>query len=449
MIDVGEGFGKSMPLNNRIRFIGATGYETKLDWGDGVQTLGHYIGVLATEYKLLNLNSHDTYNTLRELYWALYAFNRLDENAETYYYDPNDPNMQYGSPNLNGFFVRDDVGAILNYNNFNTNPLIDGPNSNYYKATWFDSDYSTASNNDCNEMSKDQVIQLLVGLGLVTKCVPANTTFFDNDVGYTRVFQDLESDINTEAKNIIKRVIEYMHHQNNVNNGWDWKIYNPVKQQLVKRGSRAIWLSWGYASTELALTGFQTDGMSSPLALTAKAGFLALESSMLNGLTLADGEGDKVLLLAALSNAWIISPSNSILIQSFQNPIYKYDYIPLLYHIINGGINVALDNLESYYNLLLNIAPCNGPYNFTTGIYPNYEWSSNSRTLHPWRRGDLNTNWPGYSNGLDYMLLYNLYCLYFNKQQYYYNYGIGARYYDMANQDIYNYEIKKNKRRKS
>lgn len=69
--------------------------------------------MLATEYKLLNDQGLDTYQTRKELYYALEAFNRLDLNAESYFNLAGDtfPNQAIYPPSsdLNGFFIRDDV----------------------------------------------------------------------------------------------------------------------------------------------------------------------------------------------------------------------------------------------------------------------------------------------------------------------------------------------------
>ena len=75
--------------------------------------LGWYIAVLDTEYKLLNNQGLDTYQTRKELYYALEAFNRLDLNAESYFNlaGTSNPNQAISPPisDLNGFFIRDDM----------------------------------------------------------------------------------------------------------------------------------------------------------------------------------------------------------------------------------------------------------------------------------------------------------------------------------------------------
>ena len=47
--------------------------------------LSHYIGVLAMEYYLLKKNNQDYTETVRDLYYSLYAINRLD--IESAYYE--------------------------------------------------------------------------------------------------------------------------------------------------------------------------------------------------------------------------------------------------------------------------------------------------------------------------------------------------------------------------
>ncbi|MCK5766315.1 MAG: T9SS type A sorting domain-containing protein, partial [Bacteroidales bacterium] len=62
----------------------------------------------------------------------------------------------------------------------------------------------------------------------------------------------------------------------------------------------------------------------------------------------------------------------------------------------------------------LNLAPAEGPYNYGDSIFPNWEWSSTSRTIQPGRRGETNNGFPGNYDGLDYMLYYNMYTLLFS-----------------------------------
>jgi hypothetical protein len=52
-------------------------------FGDQTIQMGWYLGVLATEYRLLANHSQPTANTERELYHAMKAYERLDLNADS------------------------------------------------------------------------------------------------------------------------------------------------------------------------------------------------------------------------------------------------------------------------------------------------------------------------------------------------------------------------------
>jgi hypothetical protein len=87
-IAVGNGMGESLPMDiRRLEKQNTTNGQWVHEFGlsDASLRLGWYIAVLATEYKLLNVQGLDTYQTRKELYYALEAFNRLDLNAESYF----------------------------------------------------------------------------------------------------------------------------------------------------------------------------------------------------------------------------------------------------------------------------------------------------------------------------------------------------------------------------
>lgn len=81
---IGEGPGMSIPAGVRNR-CGGDGC-VMMDWGEGPVQLGYYIGVLATEYKLLKDNNApqaDINQTLTELYYAMKTITRLNTVAVT------------------------------------------------------------------------------------------------------------------------------------------------------------------------------------------------------------------------------------------------------------------------------------------------------------------------------------------------------------------------------
>jgi|GEM_PF-2163011 len=93
-----------------------------LRWGDGTIWLGNYICMLALENALIRYSNRyfDLKKNERELYYAMQAFNRLDEQGDTYYDagPPPNGNGSYMPSSKNGFFIRDDVPAnffVTNY----------------------------------------------------------------------------------------------------------------------------------------------------------------------------------------------------------------------------------------------------------------------------------------------------------------------------------------------
>ncbi len=110
--------------------ITGNGYRT-LSWGDGNGCLQYYIGLLATEYRLLKLFGLDYTNTRNELFYALKAVERLDITAEEYFRRGlNKPvfctlagTICIYSDTLdhNGFFIRDDVDESIKIFNNNLN----------------------------------------------------------------------------------------------------------------------------------------------------------------------------------------------------------------------------------------------------------------------------------------------------------------------------------------
>lgn len=260
---IGLKTGESIPFAQR-------GYRTKVDFdhpttinftsalngADLISELGIYIGVLATEYQLLMLNSQNTDSVKYELYCALNAVNRLDKYAETVFYKPK---------KLDGFLIRDDIPRDFvrnNYKHFNYYNNWDGHSS----LTWMHSPYGTSDtltipdtfddNTDHGfmsinnvpqietgsvyyrnfqypllfstnlyanmSMSQDHVISLMYGLRLVTEFVHPlenykNKPFLWGDTNYVNFVE--------EAQQISNRLVTFIKSK-------DWRIKDP--NDLVK-----------------------------------------------------------------------------------------------------------------------------------------------------------------------------------------------------------------------
>lgn len=244
LMKVGLNQGESIPMTFRGKTATAADpNKTLTGGGDLISELGIYLGVLATEYQLLALNSQNTDSVRYELYCALNAVNRLDYNAEPLYGYSN---------SLNGFLIRDDIPGnfvLHNYKHFNyynqwsgeftdTHVKIDHRGNNWNVPNTFMSDkgfqtlipigqwetgsvyYENYQRNGTGEnmaMSQDHIISLLYGLRLISEYVDAgasyqNQTFLYGDGAY--------SSIKEEAQVISDRIVKYL--KNN-----RWRIKEP------------------------------------------------------------------------------------------------------------------------------------------------------------------------------------------------------------------------------
>ena len=185
--------------------------EHRIHMGDATIELGWYWQLLATEYYLLKTHGESTIDTKEELYYSLQAFNRLDSIAELMWeggnsvktkpiWDSQNEQWTMGGKNittisndyisnninsttagwmdvkngnvgvLNGFFVRSDIPNEMcdQFYNFNKNVRID----KIFSAVQNDKTTERAT-----EMSKDQLMHILLGLAVITK-------FVDNSASY-------------------------------------------------------------------------------------------------------------------------------------------------------------------------------------------------------------------------------------------------------------------------
>jgi len=416
MAGIGPETGFSLPALARDTAAGT------IFWSDCTIDLGQYIGVLGTEYFILSREGKETGQTVKELYYALYALNRLDYSAEVYF---------GGEPSLNGFFIRDDVSTdslnmdsvLARLNQGLPVPLIDSLRSDLM-----------SSNTRDKEESLDQAILLITGLGLVRKCVPEDVEYWENNAKMP--FQDFETSLSKEASNQIVRIVNYMKEGDSVvvridttdpnlygivGENWDFIIKNPVTYENVMRGENAFLLSAGFAGAKYHLTGQVSPTTDTIRETTANEIFQYLENYVI-----PNQEDFKVINLDAMSNIWPEGLQTDTTYTDYNARVLgprsqqqDYGWIPMLHQMVFGGKNYLMSYLppdtifyndpEAYYEYLLEIAPPEGPYNYNDSIYPDFEWSSTSRTIHPERRGETGTAFPGNYNGLDYMLYYNLY----------------------------------------
>ncbi len=230
------------------------GLSGRMHYGDQTINLGIYLAVLALEYNLLATNDQDTYETRKEIFFLLWAINRLDLNAESLFRPSYNGEPNPNSSDLNGFFVRDDVDiqfVLENYNKFN-NGIVTTQVQLVDPSLW--SDFSDWSSDEQlgytdlenfggnSEMSHDQVYWLLFGLAMVNYYVPNNVHYI-NDVGQVEIFQDGLSELADESVAILERIIGHCSGKSfNASSWYPWRILNPETNNPVKRGDNAgIW----------------------------------------------------------------------------------------------------------------------------------------------------------------------------------------------------------------
>ena len=451
--------------------------HNQIKWADAEHHLGYYLAVLATEYKLLTIHNENTSETVTGIKYLLQTIERLDYRAEGEYgLDPDylcrlfriyggqiELVYPYDENCLNGFFIRDDVPGEGDdaYNGF----------SDYWKDNGYPafnnvltelSDYHQV-NPEPNEMSQDQVWNLLQGLALVKKLVDHPNTYTVGDGQHVT--------LKKWAQKITHRIVNFMHGGNTsttyefcgiFSDCWPghwvdvytplWLIRNPVTDEIVDRGGDP---------EDLYLNAY----------LFAEAGNW-ITNQQWGDLHYNSMNEPNTVLPLPISNYWnnhakialsCIINSSSGYFNSFRelmHQLYKiangpkadeedgynshlggdyarftFVHFPLMYIVLHD-INISRDNYYyhyymSYVERLLNLAHPEGP---STGLYDinnngtiddnDYTsefWATNGKRLVKPVGKDLPDNYKSKHrefNGIDYMLLYRQiqkYRLYFHK----------------------------------
>ena len=374
-----------------------------ISYGDQMVHFGYYLGVLATEWQLLERFSQDNSATLDELNHALDAFVRVDlcesrmpwyKNADVY----------------DGFFMRQDVPEdfITMHPDLNKdldpsvmagmpepgNPgYVEHVSANDYKNWDVDPggtpyySYQTPSEMKYGAMSQDNAIGLLKGLALVHKCIPS---------GYYA---------HEKASEIAGKVIS------KIWGAGSWIILDPNGDQ-VPRGSNAYFYAIPLTITNLAMDNI---ALPSPaIAANANVTWQAMQyipnNPMNNCMTMT---------MAALCNCWNGGLTGFPGINTSQGCIYQlseqdnWDTFYLLLWAYLHDKNPGLLSMQKVRDQLA-AAPCNGPYCYDSvhdvlsgnGWASTYKFEQGSDYQNNGKLGSQ-----GNYNGLDFMLLYNLYCL--------------------------------------
>jgi hypothetical protein len=433
--------------------------------GDGNGTLQYYIGMLATEYRLLKDYGQDYSQTLNELIYALKAFERLDATAESYYR----PNHEVLPEDLNGFFIREDF-----YKNFARKE------GNYLP------------NFDCAEdiraMSMDNTWHYLLNLALAKQLVDDDLKFTDADGSQVTVSECVDKIVDRMMNTLSSRcVIEYSIPVNiTIPMPWpfhnihfthtytvcmlNWALRNPVTNTWVPIGRFPFVYSPGFANAAKSITGkdyndfttliwgpnfnelvmflrnnynnFAIYDLLSKMKITYPLVFYVPTPFGSKQITI----NKKISLLpfAPIFFSWFQDHTKlikdiydlSVFITLSERSYFpgepklltltdicanasilhnqlSYEHIPLIYLVLHGDGTEPLFNLtEPLAKQLLDNAPDCGPYNYGTASGSDFsnDWSSSNALIWPENSG-INSGWHGDFNGIDYMLLHNLYWL--------------------------------------
>jgi len=423
-----------------------------ISWGDGNNNMSHYLSMLATELYLLKQNNQDYSQTLRELLYAMMALERLDTYSESNFrwkvahgswVDSWQMKTYVRPGDINGFLLRDDVseGFWKKY-------------GGHFDVLKFESQLSARGNFPMEEMSQDVIEHTMEGLALVSKLVGtepvANIPCDWSDIYVVPRLINLKivacdstayqhpTTVNFSlwAKDFVKRFIRYMQYDGTYNVGINlpiigrttlfkthWILINPVTHKCVQEGS-------GNLSTYLGVSMISSGIIKAGEAITGENLRLypGLFSSALFKMAFKRpdifmlGKEDNLVRSLACNGNVLGNKTYSILrkLRDTYNPYNKEqalinEHLPLMCLTLHKSdrSDLKLDrnvynSEKALYEQLLNSAPDSGPSS-NCGVR---NWTSTSRCLWPnnlGRNSDSHTEY----NGLDYMMLHNLYYIAF------------------------------------
>lgn len=427
-----------------------------LKWGQQTVYTGRYLGVLATEYKLLYDNGqyNDAENTALELKNALLQWIEISDKSESL--EP-----WFLTDNYDGFFIRDytnpDILALGSQSeqllNMDLTPIdvvsamppgkpayvskVESEHPESYTCADPDNCYTKTrqevgydATGKC--MSKDECCGLLLGLALVKRCCANGSS----------TAQDCED----MAKTIADKVVKYIANLAAWTSGNCWEIFQPNGIRVSNNnGGYPFTESWGFAKSASWITGnpigdywwFNYTITKDPLEYSRRLAWHVHQSQ------LTSSNGDWMgSILAAIGDSWCLSAPSVIYnpLQTnisttaaglyYKGSVYHWDsFYLLLYEVLH---NISVSSIYNHDNTALtqlNNAPCNGPYyldidgdGVNEGSFAG-GWASSGKFWH--HSNEQNYGDDGFSgnyNGLDYMLLYNLYHIQNSSTSSYVNY---------------------------
>ncbi len=468
-----EQFGVNIPAVDRR--IDASGNPIWVSWSDGNSNFNHWLGILATEYRLLKNNNQNYNPTLEMLVYALMAIERLDLYSEyclRHHHGlvdstkPDYTNIKYPD-DINGFLLRDDVslGFWKQYHNhFRSkygivNKLKDG--TNLYLSVFQRGAIPKQG------MSQDNIIYMMQSLALIKFLVdnePINkinikfiNTYIPDYLKEKGIVKNGTIYFDKWIDDIIDRLVKRMQHPypereivlkpikwkarpSKVNIGGlmhsRWYLSNPITNDLVAEGNgedMGVWMnSFGVAEVANFITGknYHFDNSDKGLSeyLFKSLLFKNMKLLKIGGLALPDPIDDYMFrALASVADInWNKSSYKLLFLLGDKRKGWTYEHNQLILFIIHKnkyskvykpGIEVY-EKDKQYFLDLLKHAPLSGPS--TDDSRPDYHpyWSSSSRLNWPENEGNRNTKRVMEFAGMDYLFTYNLYRLVFSPENY-------------------------------
>lgn len=424
-------YGSWIPAHKRNPYSGFPTSQ-EIHWSDAGHTLGYFLATLATEYKTNTLNNNNLGKNecLNDMANVLRNLERLDYVAEYRYLHKDIPLWKlkdttiypypYPKGYLNGFFIRDDI----NHPEFPIKQLIKQPE--FHNTPKRFSDYGKH-----DEMSQDQVWNLLQGLALCAKLVDNPQQFIDGEgqwVSISRWAQKIANRTINALQTNFSFTVFHLKIPLRL-----WAIINPITRNVTHRGGKPtdLILNARLFSTAAAQILNQEDN--------SHYGFAPkIELSLpLKGYKHFNDHAK--LALAVIGKTQYASSFDSILYwchrcaTSYNKDLppdyqlFAYPHFPLMFLVLHepklDTQNYFYHYYLSYIEHRLNQAPMNGPWRglfdenndgkIDKDDHPEPFWSAGKRLVKPTGKDyTINPNDPATQpweyNGLDYMLLYNL-----------------------------------------
>ena len=424
----GDNTGESLVVCTRNRDM-----TSKLCFGQHGVHFGYYLGVLATEYQLFirDKQKQAASSTLEELRYALLAYKEQLDKCE-YYWDK--------EPCLDGFFIRENIP--LDYLDTNT---VSGKNHyahlnnelstvNVYSSdsgkmsglsngqpAYVNGLYDVHQKKD--PMSQDEAYGIMMGISLVVKCVPP---------------------LEDEAKHLFELIALHLVGKNDCqnchSNGYEIKKpdCNSVSEST---GGVTAFFGYGIAAAASKVTtkdieyfynSFDAEKysyMRQTYLQTGKLKFTIGKNNMYmlwkicgNGIP-GSQEWNRSMAstLAAIGDSWGKRTDKSLIKNCYWTKGSKpHDWRTFYLSLWRFLHDKQPDSKEKQLiRQELDAAPYEGPYNFKTNTQPNNFASGGWAYVYRYRATiseQFEGSWyKGVFNGLDYMLMYNLYQLLYSE----------------------------------